>query len=168
MKANNAAKQIKEPLTVSEELLFLKDTNGGLLDPAKVVDYARNPDTALHTRFEWDDSKAAEDYRLWQARKIISLELVVIRQNIGEVAQIVVNLEERTNKDKPVRAFVSLKQDRRGDEACGYRSIYDVLSDEGLRKQLLDEARGDMRMFKKKYDTLNELAKVFSAMEEVL
>ena len=32
----------------------------------------------MHLIFEWDDSKAAEGYRLWQARMIIRLELTVV------------------------------------------------------------------------------------------
>lgn len=171
MKANSAARKVKDPLTVSEELLLLKDRNDGLLDPAKVVDYARNPDTALHSRFEWNDSKAAEDYRLWQARQIIRLELVVIRQDSSMgPARVVVNLNEREEQDVTVRAFVSLGQDRFSEESepKGYRSIHDVLADEELRELLLQEARRDMKVFQKKYKTLNELAKVFSAMEEVL
>ena len=150
MRANNAAKKIKELLTVSEELLFLKDTNGGLLDPARVVEYARNPDTALHTRFEWDNGEAAEKYRLWQARQVIRLELTITP------------LSEESPKE--IRAFVSLQADR---GSGGYRTILDVLSNDDLRDQLLEEARRDMRIFRKKYNTLNELASVFSAMEEV-
>jgi hypothetical protein len=150
MRVNNAAKKIKEPLTVSEELLFLKDTNGGFLDPAKVVEYARNPDTALHTRFEWDNGEAAEKYRLWQARQVIRLELTITP------------LSEESPKE--IRAFVSLQADR---GSGGYRTILDVLSNDDLRGQLLEEARRDMRIFRKKYNTLNELASVFSAMEEV-
>lgn len=147
---SNAAKKIKEPLTATEELLLIKDMNGGMLDPVKVVEFARDPDTALHAKFEWDDGEAAEKYRIWQARQVIRLELTIAPRS------------EETPKE--IRAFVSLQADR-GEG--GYRAILDVLSDDDLRGQLLEEAKRDMKIFRKKYNILNELARVFSAMEEM-
>ena len=37
-----------------------------------VVAAARDPLSPLHSKFQWDDSKAAHRYRLWQARQIIA------------------------------------------------------------------------------------------------
>ena len=39
-----------------------------------VVAAARDPLSPLHSKFQWDDSKAAHRYRLWQARQIIASE----------------------------------------------------------------------------------------------
>lgn len=52
-------------------LLEIRDANGGTLTPEVVVDAAREPDHPLHSRFEWDDSVAAEKYRRDQAHQII-------------------------------------------------------------------------------------------------
>jgi len=51
----------------------LKDiyTKHGILRPADVVEAALNPKSPLHGCFEWDDDKAAKQYRLEQARKLI-------------------------------------------------------------------------------------------------
>lgn len=35
------------------------------------VEFARDPETELHSRLEWDDTKAAQKYRVWQLSKII-------------------------------------------------------------------------------------------------
>lgn len=43
----------------------------GVLTPSAVVDAARNPNSSMHAQFEWDDSEAAEAYRLQQARALI-------------------------------------------------------------------------------------------------
>jgi len=139
--------------TITEELLAIKKLNAGLLDPVKVVDYARNPNTALHDRFEWNDSKAAEEYRIWQARKIISLELIVIKGD---------------NKERVIRAFVSLNDDRRNDGSRGYRGVMEVMSDDVLRGQLLEQAKDDMNLFKRKYYALKALEKVFEEMDNVI
>ena len=150
MKANNAF----EKMTITDELMFIKDQNNGFIDPVVVVDFARNENTALHNRFEWDDTEAAEKYRVWQARMIIRMELVV--------------LPETGKKDKLVRSFVSLVSDRKAEQDKGYRFMVDVLSDTDLRGRLLEEARKDMLIFRRKYSQLTELAKVFVAMDEIM
>jgi len=149
MKTSNTLKK----QTITDELLTIKDQNNGFVDPFAVVEYARDPLTALHSRFEWDDTEAAERYRIWQARMIIRMELVVI--------------PVEGTKGKTVRSFISLVSDRRVEQDKGYRFMVDVLSNADLRDQLLDEARQDMLIFRRKYNQLSELAKVFSAMDEV-
>jgi len=150
-------------MTITDELLLIKEKHKGILYPAHVVEYARNPKTALHNRFEWDDDVAAEKYRLWQARQIISLELVVINSQPESPAEIVTQLTEDNCKQTKVRAFVSLTTDRYGNQ--GYRTMEDVLSDDVLRAQLLEDAKADMITFKKKYKTLTELNKIIEAMD---
>lgn len=44
---------------------------GGPLTPSRVLKHASSPHSILHARFEWDDSKAAHQYRLAQARALI-------------------------------------------------------------------------------------------------
>ena len=149
MKASNVATK----QTITDELLLIKEQNNGFVDPVAVVEYARNPKTVLHNRFEWDNTEAAERYRIWQARMIIRMELVVVPINEG--------------KGKIVRSFISLVADRRTEQDKGYRFMVDVLSDADLRDQMLDAAHRDMGIFRRKYNQLNELSKVFSAMEEV-
>ena len=145
-------KTILKPTTIKEELEEIRKDNGGLLDPVLVVEYARDQRTLLHNKFEWDDSIAGEQYRIWQARQIIRLELTVInKQNNGD----------------PIRTYVSLIADRKSENEKGYRSLIDVLSDEEMRSQLLEEAKRDMDIFKRKYRMLKELSEVFEAMDRV-
>jgi hypothetical protein len=42
----------------------------GMFEPQDVVDAARPASSVLHPYFEWDDSEAAREYRLWQARNL--------------------------------------------------------------------------------------------------
>lgn len=49
----------------------MSKANGGKITPQQIVDAARNEDSPLHRFFEWDDDKAAEQYRLDQARTLL-------------------------------------------------------------------------------------------------
>lgn len=166
MGKSNLAEQVQETRrTISEELIIIQSMNDGLIDPIKVVDYARNPDTSLHKKFQWDDTLAAEQYRIDQARHIIRMELVVVHQDIRGKAYILSDVTEE--KGKTVRAFVSLEDDRQSEDARGYRSVMEVLSHEDLRVKLLEQAKNDMNIFRRKYSVLTELVRVFEAMDEV-
>ena len=137
-------KQIKAELKVIEK-------KKGLLNPHDVVKFAENPKTALHSCFTWDDGIAAEQWRLHEARNLIRVIVEVIPNENNEIIY---------------RAFISLPKDRHNEG--GYRSIGSVLSNEELRKQLLNQAMLEMKSFKKKYQDLNELCEVFTAMKKVL
>lgn len=134
---------------IRNELKRLAATHGGMLQPKTVVESARPDHSPLHDSFDWDDSEAAEKWRLTQARQLI---------------RAVVQYEQVGNKTISTRVFVSLTPDR---EESGYRLTNAVMSDDAHRQQLLTDAMADMQRFKEKYRRLAELAKVFSAMDEV-
>lgn len=134
-------------MTIIEELEKIREANDGILLPSEVVEFAKDPETALHSRFTWDDSKAAHEYRLWQAREVIRVLVRVV-----------------PGVKSTVRAFVSLAQDRK---AGGYRSIEDVMIDPPMRESLLDQAKRELASFRRRYKDLKELAVVFSAMDEI-
>jgi hypothetical protein len=136
--------------TILDELETIRIDNGGVLKPQMVVEYARDPASTLHSSFEWDDSKAADQYRLRQASKIIRVTVTVL-----------------PGQTEPVRAYVSLLADR-GGYGDGYRALLDVLSDDAKRAVLLDEAKAEMQTFKRRYKVFSELAKVFAAMDDAI
>lgn len=139
----------QSPLTQEQqaELDLLRDASG-LLSPAAVVDFARNPNTALHARFTWDDGAAAEQWRLHEARNVIRVYVYVPE-----------------GSSEPIRAYVSLRNDRNADG--GYRQIRDVLSDAELSEQLLEEALADLRVFRRKYQQLKALKSLFDEIAEL-
>jgi len=52
----------------------------GSLEPERVVDAARNPNSSMHGQFNWDDTEAAHQYRISQARALIKrVKVNVIR-----------------------------------------------------------------------------------------
>ena len=134
---------------VIAELQRIAAANGGILLPENVVEEARRKSSPLHSRFEWDDDKAAHEYRIWQARQLISVTVSFLP----------------SKTQSPERIWVSLKEDRKG--AGGYRPLVAVLSDADLRQQLLSDALEDLEFFQEKYKKLTELAEVFSAASRV-
>jgi hypothetical protein len=131
------------------ELKRLAAANGGELQPRAIVEAARVDDSPLHRQFDWDDTEAAEKWRLHQARQLI--RVIVAYEPVGD------------GKSVPCRVFVSLTPDREAES--GYRLTASVLADPDQRRQLLADARADMKRFTAKYQALAELADVVKAMQ---
>lgn len=136
--------------SVREELEEIRDANDGLLRPEDVVEFAKDKKTALHNEFEWDDTEAAHQFRLQQARYVIRLNINVIPTDQGEIA---------------VPMYVSLVSDRVHNN--GYRTLTDVMADDDLREEFLAQALGELQRVRKKYEKLLELEPVFSAIDRV-
>lgn len=137
------------PSSVKKELEQIRLANDGILRPADVVEFAKNHNSALHRHFEWDDTEAAKQYRLVQARGLIS---VVVQRLPGP------------DKEQ-VRVYASLSTER-GE---GYRHIVDILNDDDLREKLLEDALKELRAFQKKYQRLKDAASlgpIFEAIEK--
>jgi tetrahydromethanopterin S-methyltransferase subunit A len=141
-------KDISDSDKIYQELETVRAKNNGVLEAADVVNFARKKDSALHRYFEWNDSYAAELYRIEQARKIIRVCVCV-----DEVTQ------ERT------RVYVSLPKG--GSEREGYRTIVDVMNDEDLTQQLIDAALKDLQFFSNKYRSISNIAKVKPVFDEI-
>lgn len=58
---------------LEQRLERIRQRNGGVLTPDGVVKDARDPKSPLHEHFTWDDSLAAHQYRLDQARTLIRI-----------------------------------------------------------------------------------------------
>jgi len=145
----------RETAKVAAELYRIAKEKGGslqLLRPIDVVDEARDESSPLHKHFEWDDTTAAEQHRLWQARQLISVCVTMI---------------PREDRDKPpivVRLFPSLSTDR-GRKDGGYRPLNVILAKPELRNQLLADALAEMERFEAKYQGILELTEAFSGMK---
>lgn len=133
-----------------QELQFLQEKHGDLLKPEHVVEFASDERTALHSEFEWDDTEAAHQYRLEQARRVLRLKVIV----------------DSPAGQQHVRMFVSLMSDRQ-KPGGGYRPLVDVMTADDMRDELLRQALGELKTVRKKYQLLQELRPVFKAIERV-
>jgi hypothetical protein len=136
--------------TIRTELEQIRDAHDGQIPPEAVVAFATNKNTALHAEFEWDNTEAAHQFRLEQARRIIRLNINIVPTENGNVR---------------VPMYVSLVSDRKN--GSGYRTLNDVMSDEDMREQFLQQALDDFQRVRRKYETLQELTPVFSALDRV-
>ena len=113
--------------------------------PQEVLDKARDENTELHKCFEWDDSVAAEKYRLRQASDIIR-NLVFIKKK---------------KEDEPIRCFQITT------EKNTYQPTQMFLAQEDEYQALLKRAKAELESFKRRYATLTELESIFEAIEEL-
>lgn len=105
---------------IADELTKLEQENGRL-DPVSVVDAARDPTSPMHQFFEWDDTEAARQHRLGQARQLIRRVKV-----------------EVTVRDVPLQVVRYVHDS--SDPQNGYRNILRVRDDADIaRDALLDE-----------------------------
>lgn len=133
--------------TIQRELESVARKHGGMLPARAVVDFARDPETALHSMFDWDDTEAAENWRVHQARNIIASVTIEPRPNVV------------------IRAWCSLPSDRGGDSPA-YRPTMRVMSDADLRAQLLASVKDELGRLRHKHANLSELAHVWKAIDE--
>lgn len=122
----------------------------GTLTPDLVLNEARRRESPLHRHFEWDDSEAAHQYRIVQARELIR-SIVVISEPAPMMEPI------------RVKAFTSLPSEK----GRSYVSTIKALDDTELRKQLLEEALKELRSFKAKYNRLTEFVKLFQEIQDL-
>ena len=124
----------------------------GRLDAENVVEESRPETAVLHPCFEWDDSVAAEKYRLQQANGII--RSIIVRQvpvGGGEKQEAI-----------EVRAFVHIEKEN-------YQPLKIVLADKDLKRDMMRTALRELTSFEEKYRKLELVAldPVFNAIDEV-
>ena len=121
----------RDQAQIEKELLDLY-TKYGRLDPKEVVDAARSPKSALHDRFEWDDTTAAEAYRLQQARGLIRS----------------VYIERVIAPEEPPRRIRYWTHDPVSD---GYLRTDDVAKLPDIRDKVLENMRKDLERLRDKW-----------------
>lgn len=138
-----------------------------LLTPSVVLDDASSPGSPLHAFFEWDDTVAANRYRVDQAGHLIrSIQVTFFDVEQAPSRQVEISgVESRQNSAaNPVRAFVSIRSDA-GDQS--YVSTMQAMSDPTMRTQVIKQAHDELAAVGRKYRELSELSQVFQAIESV-
>ena len=142
--------------TVEDRLAAIHKLNGGRITPDAVVEDARDPRSPLHSHFEWDDSAAARQYRLDQARALIrtvKLEISIVSNTIAAPHYV---------------------RDPRAGDGQGYVALSQVRSEDDLARQVMrDEmsrvlaAMERARSVSDVLDMTGELDNLIIAIEEV-
>ncbi len=118
----------------------------GRLLPADVVKAAEDPESPLHSDFEWDDSEAARKFREQEARTLI---------------RAFITFEPRIQRNS--RAYVSVPTDR--TNGGGYRATGDVLANPDYVAQLTEEVRIRLRGLRTTYQHLKALDPLWTLIE---
>lgn len=115
------------------------------ISPEEVLEKARKKKSELHKCFEWDDSIAAEKYRLNQARMLLRfLVIAPVKED-----------------DEPVRVY----------QVTSERNVYQptrlFLQNPDEYNALLKRAKNELIAIKNRYKSLSELDAVFAAIDEL-
>ena len=126
---------------------------GENVKPQEMVDYAKsNPMSELHKCFTWDNDKAADKYRLYEARQI--------------ACNLVVNWEKADTPDV-IAKEVRILHRASTDINEGYKPLPVIIKNDNLYSGLLDEAVAKLNEFKRKYAILTELKPIFALIDKL-
>lgn len=109
----------------------------------RFLDASRPEESPTHNLFEWDDTKAAEAYRLETSKKIIGcLRMTVVG---------------KSNEEIQVRAFVNISPP---SEKAEYECIETVMQDENKREVYLTRVKQELDNYIRRNAHIEELADI--------
>lgn len=140
---------------VRAALHAITESNGGVLEPRRVVDAARDSQSILHAYFEWDDARAGDAYRIAQVGALVRRVRYTVVRMEPESRQITIGT---------TRGFQSRPSMRHA--AGGYEDIGTILTDQAKRAELLAMVVGELAAYRRRYAELAELNPVWLAVDE--
>ena len=111
-----------------------------------VVDEARPKNSPIHGMFEWNDKVAGERWRAEQARSYLRALIVVVPEEGGE---------------RTMPAIVS------AGPGSGYVAMETALTNAVMRRAILKRALDEAQAWRRRYESMKELAGVFTALDQV-
>lgn len=126
---------------VKREIVKLCDTDG-YVTPYQVLDAARDVSSPLHAFFEWDDSAAAEAFRLIQAT--------------GLIRSVRVKVTTSDEEERSVRGFLPARIAGRELPPGAYIPQDDIVNDPAAKEAVLRQMQRDIASCKRRYEHLAE------------
>lgn len=143
--------------SIRASLAAIAEANGGYLNPAHVVEAARDTSHVLHAEFDWNDEDAADKYRIAQAGALIRrVKFTVIRSQ---------------EKQKEIHMVTARAFQSRGSArgiSGGYESVEEIMSDADKREELLNQVLRELNSYRKRYAELAALSEVWAAIDEAI
>lgn len=115
----------------------------GEITPQELVSLAKDHNSPIHKYFEWDDKKAAKDYRLYQARRLIKSIIIEI-----------------DGSDVPAYHNIRLLD---SDEPS-YMDTLNCMHSPDIWAQVLNRALMEAKNWAERYKTYKELAPIVGAI----
>jgi hypothetical protein len=142
---------------VVERILTEIYERDGVITPQGLVEEARSSGHILHGYFEWNDSKAAEKYRLTQATAmILATKFVAVLQRQADEPPRVISAQ------KPVREFLPMY---RGE---GFKGRTEILSTEDTRVAFIERKLGVLVSWCSSVVDVDEFSSMRKALEEMI
>lgn len=128
---------------------------GNTPTPKQLVDAARPVKSPIHKLFEWDDTKAAERFRIYQARNHINhIEVEIVHEG----------------KSTFTKAYhsVIVETENEGKERA-YKSVAAVRSNKEYAEQVVENARDELRYWRTRYEEYGSVfGGVFKEADKVI
>lgn len=138
----------KDAKVVGQHLEMLRKKAKGELTPEAVLSDAKHNNSPLHSYFEWDDTEAAEQYRLQQARGLIRAVVAIYPRKDAE----------------PLRqkAYVHIPT-----PTPHYRESSHAMSQKDTRDIVLKRAWAELQGWKNRYRDLQEFAGFINVIDVI-
>ena len=133
---------------VAGEVMEKIEKRDGVVTKESFLEESRPKKSPTHKLFEWDDSVAAEKFRLHQSAMAIR--------------DIVVTIVKSEEEQQKTPAFVNVVSGL--SNKAEYKSIGVAMMDEDERSAILENAFEEFKRFEEKYKSLKELSNVFDEM----
>lgn len=135
--------------TVGAHIEMLREKFKGELTPEDILEDAKHDNSPLHSFFEWDDSAAAHQHRLQQARGLIrAVVAIYVREDKPAVRQ---------------KAYVHINQ----GETSHYRETSHAMQVKSTRDIVLKTAWREFQSWRNRYKDLKEFAELFDAADQI-
>jgi len=121
---------------------YVHSTFGGKITAQQLLDAARPKESFLHRYFDWDDSSAAEKYRLSQARSLI------------------ISIQVQADDNKPMRSFLNVTV----GTSKSYTDCNEIRNSSELVEQVIGRALDELVRWKGRYSRYCEF---FGVVQEI-
>ena len=158
---------------VGEVFSEIEERDGSVTSKS-FLDASRDEDSPTHPLFEWDDTVAAEKWRMRQSQGIIGhLQIEVVVENMdAEESEIELEITEVSEPEvRRIPAYANVNPfGRFGSNKTttgSYVNIESVMSNDDMRKVVLENVLNELSVYQRKYFMYQELKEIFEAIESV-
>lgn len=131
------------------EILRVERKKG--LTPKNLVEEAKDESNPLHEFFEWEDSVAANEYRLYQARVLINeVKVIIDQKEYFAFENVAIKVSEKSEETERV-----------------YKPVAEIIQNEELRKQILKSALHSLTYWQEKFSKYEEVKPIVKSIIKV-
>lgn len=139
-----------EPEVAAEVMNGLAEK--GTLNAETLVDVSKDENSPMHPEFDWDDTTAAHNWRLHQARNVINA---------------LVMIDDAEPEKEPVRVFLKIESVNQNQ----YESTQVLVRTQTGRDAMIEQAERELKAFRAKYEAIltwtNAISNIDSAIEQI-